>query len=187
MEELKRKVTPAKAGVDIPALDAAVPEPGVENINTARDEMRVNTPVEQAPVLDAVKAAATTAEVALQNAQNAQNAEQVSLFISRYANISLYPTVNGRTVRVDFRHGVFSTSNADLAAALRLEKRFGRTFSETTNSETAVMREAIDRQRGLLKSATQAGMDTSTNGVDAVVISQGNALDAAEANLMREL
>jgi hypothetical protein len=183
--------------VQIP-LEAVAPV-GTENIETQARENNdpkpfVDGPEVANPQVQAIQQAieqAIRAKIAEQESQiaeiNRADAPAADVvFVSKFPSVTLYPLVNGRPVRIDFANGIYRAKDPRIAEALRREKRFRKIFNEATKSETAAMRSAIERNRAALNNPVQSGLDTSTFGSDALIMSQRSALDAAEENLMKD-
>jgi hypothetical protein len=113
--------------------------------------------------------------------QNEIAPEVVGVFISHYPTLQLYvdaklqgaPTMQHP---VRFENGVFKTSEAAIAEALRAHTKNGVMFKEQTNVfNTAVLREANIREEAL-RTGVQVGATSSSDGSVNQFIAESNEL-----------
>jgi len=91
------------------------------------------------------------------------------IFMSRYPLLTMYVPVKQRSdFRIDFKNGVFATSDADIAAGMRMHPRFGRLFREEASVRTAAIRAEAARQREGMRTPTFSGATTSVDGSEQV-------------------
>lgn len=121
---------------------------------------------------------------------------QEHMFLSPFKDLRLYidlgrtevePRTNVTIPRfqpIQFRNGVFRTTNARIVAGIRRHPRYGtHTFREELNARTVALRAQIAAGRDQLRSATYAGPTASTDGMDTIFNAQDGELAGLENNL----
>lgn len=117
------------------------------------------------------------------------------MFMSEYKELQIYVDL-GITERdkdgqmiprhygVKFRNGIFKTTDARVAAAVRRHPRCGtKTFREELNAQAVALRAAASQARDSLRSPSFAGPTASSDGQDAVFHQQDNELARTEQQL----
>ena len=129
-------------------------------------------------------------------AKQANEGPQEHMFLTPYKDLRLYidlgrtevePRTNVTIPRfqpVQFRNGVFRTTNPRIVEAIRRHPRYGtNTFREELNARTVALRAQLAAERDKLRSATYAGPTASTDGADTVFNAQDGELGGMESRL----
>jgi|GEM_PF-4569670 len=104
-----------------------------------------------------------------------------AIFMSRYTKLVVYVSAGARKdLKIEFKNGIFTTSDQEIADALHAHPRKGYLFRGEQNVRTAAVRAEVARQRDGMRTPTFAGTGTSIDGAEQTFFGADRALAALE-------
>ena len=177
---------------EAPALPAVMPIPDIEDAvisesgnsealaalakSATRRDPSPSKGMEQVSVFDPSALVVSRAEARMVVPEPDQ-----AIFMSRYPKLVLYVAAHGvLDMKIEFKNGVFTTSDPEIADALYAHKRKGSLFRGEQNVRTAAVRAEVSRQRESMRTPTFAGTGTSIDGAEQTFFGADRALSALE-------